>query len=83
MKALPGLYLAVTFNSGGFGYHPVAGFLLTEYMVDGHTSIDASEFSPDRFLDFDTERYLAKTVTHGQMIQDHEARTALPVRKRH
>ena len=83
VKALPGLYLAVTFNSGGFGYHPVAGFLLAEYMVDGQTSIDASEFSPDRFLDFDTEGYLAGTVTHGQMIQDHEARTALPVRKRH
>ena len=51
--------------------------------MDGQTSIDASEFSPDRFLDFDTEGYLAKTVTHGQMIRDHEARTALPVRKRH
>lgn len=58
--ALPGLYLGCNFNSGGFGYHAVAGLLLSEFIVDGQTRIDVTEFSPDRFKDIDVEAYLAE-----------------------
>ena len=67
VDALPGLYLGTNFHSGGFGYGPVAGFLLAEFIVDGQTSIDVTEFSPDRFKDFDTEAYLAHPVKHHDM----------------
>ena len=58
--ALPGLYLGCNFNSGGFGYHAVAGLLLSEFIVDGQTRIDVAAFSPDRFKDIDVEAYLAE-----------------------
>ena len=58
LAALPGLYLGTNFCSGGFGYHAVAGLLLSEFIVKGHTRIDATEFSPDRFADFETESFL-------------------------
>ncbi len=70
VEALPGLYLATNFNSGGFGYHPVAGLLVAEFIVDGKTRIDASEFSPDRFKDFDTQAYLEREITYSQMKGD-------------
>ena len=83
IAALPGLYLGTHFCSGGFGYHPVAGLLLAEYIVDGQTCIDAGEFSPDRFADFDTDRYLSQDITHHAMIDAHASRTRGFVRKRH
>ena len=81
--ALPGLYLGTNFCSGGFGYHPVAGLLLSEYIVDGQTQIDVSTFSPDRFKDFDTEAYLAQEISHQEMITAHATRNQGVVRKRH
>ena len=81
--ALPGLYLGSSFCSGGFGYHPVAGLLLSEYIVDGQTQIDVSTFSPDRFKDFDTEGYLAQDISHQEMIDAHAVRSQGVVRKRH
>lgn len=83
VDALPGLYLGTNFCSGGFGHHPVAGLLLSEYIVDGHTQIDASTFSPDRFKDFDTGAYLAQEITHHAMVEAHAARNKGVVRKRH
>ncbi len=80
---LPGLYLGTNFCSGGFGYHPVAGQLLAEYIVDGQTSIDATVFHPDRFADFDTAAWLAQDVGHQQMIDAHAARVSGFVRKKH
>ncbi len=81
--ALPGLYLGTNFCSGGFGYHPVAGLLLSQYIVDGQTQIDVSTFSPDRFKDFDTEAYLAQEISHQEMIAAHATRNQGVVRKRH
>ena len=62
---LPGLFLASNFNSGGFGHHAFAALLLKEFIVDGQTQLDAGEFSPDRFSDFDTESFLAGNTTYG------------------
>jgi sarcosine oxidase subunit beta len=61
---LPGLFLAINFHSGGFGHHPAAGFFLAEWIVDGRTSLDISEFSPDRFADDARDAFLAKQMTH-------------------
>ena len=83
VDALPGLYLGTNFCSGGFGYHPVAGLLLSEYIVDGQTQIDVSSFSPDRFKDFDTEAYLEQEISQREMIDTHAARNKEVVRKRH
>ena len=83
VAALPGLYLGTHFCSGGFGYHPVAGLLLAEYIVDGQTGIDASEFSPDRFRDFDIQGYLAQDITRGEMIDAHVEESVGFVCKRH
>ncbi|MEE2658889.1 MAG: FAD-dependent oxidoreductase [Candidatus Latescibacterota bacterium] len=83
VKALPGLQIATNFCSGGFGYHPVAGLLLAEYIVDGKTSIDAAIFSPDRFGDFDTKSYLAQEVTHARMVDELPAGRPEFVRKKH
>jgi dimethylglycine dehydrogenase len=50
VAALPGLFVAGAFHSGGFSYNTVAGVLLAEMVVDdGRTSIDVAHFSPDRF----------------------------------
>ena len=83
VDALPGLYLGTNFCSGGFGYHPVAGLLLSEYIVDGQTQIDVSIFSPDRFKDFDTEACLAQEISQDEMFAAHAARNKGVVRKRH
>ena len=83
VDALPGLYLGTNFCSGGFGYHPVAGLLLSEYIVDGQTQIDVSTFSPDRFKDFDTEAYLAQEISQNEMFDTYAVRNKGVVRKRH
>ena len=83
VAALPGLYLATNFHSGGFGHHPAAGLLLAEFIVDGQTRIDLSAFSPDRFADFDTESYLRRDISHHEMETYWSARSQRPVRKRH
>ncbi|MGH9396491.1 MAG: NAD(P)/FAD-dependent oxidoreductase [Terriglobia bacterium] len=58
---VPGFYVGTAFHSGGFAYNPVAGLLLAEYVADGHTSIDVTAFSPDRFEQKNVEKYLAAT----------------------
>ena len=64
VAALPGLFLGTNFNSGGFGYHTVAGLLLTEFILEGRTRIDVTEFSPDRFANFDTKAFLEKEQSY-------------------
>jgi len=71
VQALPGLWLGTNFNSGGFGYHAVAGLLLSEFIIDGQTRIDVSDFSPDRFADFDTEGFLEEEINYHQVIRRH------------
>jgi len=66
VASLPGLFLGCNFNSGGFGYHAVAGLLLSEFIVDGQTRIDVSEFSPDRFKGIDVDAYLAADVKYKE-----------------
>jgi glycine/D-amino acid oxidase-like deaminating enzyme len=83
VAALPGLFLGTNFCSGGFGHHPMAGQLIAEYIVDGQTSFDGSDFDPDRFKDFDTVSYLAQTVSHHEMVETCAERTTGFVRKRH
>ena len=83
VSALPGLFLATNFHSGGFGHHPAAGLFLAEFIVDGQTRIDVARFSPDRFKEFDAEGYLAREITHREMVAAHTARLGLPVRKHH
>lgn len=83
VEGLPGLFLGTNFCSGGFGWHPVAGLLLSEYILDGQTSIDASIFSPGRFEDFDTGAYLAEDIAYHAFVEAHAARTESVIRKRH
>ena len=71
VRALPGLFLGSNFNSGGFGYHAVAGLLLSEFILDGHTRLDVKAFSPDRFADFDTKAFLAKEMNYQQIVRRH------------
>ncbi len=83
VEGLPGLFLGTNFCSGGFGWHPVAGLLLSEYVLDGQTKIDASIFSPDRFKDFDAKAYLAQDIDYHAFVEAHAARTKGVIRKRH
>ena len=83
VDALPGLFLCTNFCSGGFGHHPMAGLLIAEYIVEGQTSFDGSDFAPDRFKDFDTRSYLNQNITHHQMVAAHAERTRGFVRKKH
>ena len=67
---IPGIgnfYVGVNFHSGGFGYNPVAGMLLSEYAVVGETSIDVESFRPERFSKIDTGAYLSEPRTHHEM----------------
>ena len=65
----PGLYLGCAFHSGGFAYNPVAGLLLAELVTDGKTSIDISEFSPNRFDAAAATEYLAETVAQEDAVR--------------
>jgi glycine/D-amino acid oxidase-like deaminating enzyme len=66
---LPGLFLGVSFHSGGFSYNPVAGLLLAELVADGKTFMDISAFSPDRFSREQIEAHLSTTVTQSQAVR--------------
>ncbi len=66
---LPSLYLGCAFHSGGFAYNPVAGLLLAEFVADGKTGIDVTEFSPDRFYPTATADYLAATVAQEHAVR--------------
>jgi len=68
VNRLPGLFIAGAFHSGGFSYNTVAGLLLAEFVADGHTSIDISTFSPDRFTDEnEVGKYLSTSLTQEQV----------------
>lgn len=66
---LPGLYVGISFHSGGFAYNPAAGQLLAEYVMDGKTCIDVSLFSPQRFNGKTTAAYLAAKIPQSEAIQ--------------
>lgn len=83
VASLPGLFLGTNFCSGGFGHTPMAGLLIAEYILDGQTSFDGSDFAPDRFKDFDTTAYLTQTISHHDMIEAQAARSQGFVRKKH
>jgi len=67
VPGLHGAYVGVNFHSGGFGYNPVAGMLLSEYVVDGKTSIDVDDFLPSRFADVDVDDFLSTPLRHHDM----------------
>ena len=71
VSQLPGLFVGASFHSGGFSYNTVAGQLLAEYVVEGVTSIDVSDFSPQRFVgqDENIERHLTDTVTQRHAVR--------------
>ncbi len=83
VAALPGLFLGTNFCSGGFGHHPMAGRLLAEYILDGQTTFDGSDFDPDRFVDFDASGHLAQDITYYDMIEAHAKKSRGFVRKKH
>lgn len=83
VAALPGLFLGTNFCSGGFGHHPMAGQLLAEYILDGQTTFDGSDFAPDRFKNFDTKRYLTLNISHHDMLEAYSQQAKGFVRKRH
>jgi sarcosine oxidase, subunit beta len=62
VRAIPGLYVAAGFHSGGFAYNPATGALLAELITHGQTSIDISAFAPDRFDQSRAGAYLAHTL---------------------
>jgi glycine/D-amino acid oxidase-like deaminating enzyme len=70
VAALPGLFVAGAFHSGGFSYNTVAGVLLAEMVVDdGRTSIDVSNFSPDRFDRPTAAAYLSERVPQSAAVR--------------
>ncbi|MGH9344581.1 MAG: NAD(P)/FAD-dependent oxidoreductase [Terriglobia bacterium] len=69
VSQLPGFYVGTAFHSGGFAYNPVSGLLLAEYVADGHTSIDVTAFSPERFEKKAIEQYLAAILRQRDAFQ--------------
>ncbi len=69
LKQVPGLYVAACFHSNGFAYNPISGRLLAEYVADGRTSINIDLYSPDRFGEEETRRFLAEPITQGQALE--------------
>lgn len=68
LPQLPGLFLGVSFHSGGFAYNPAAGFLLAELALTGRSSIDISSFSPARFKQELTDAYLDQTIPQREAV---------------
>ncbi|MCC7084039.1 MAG: FAD-binding oxidoreductase [Pirellulales bacterium] len=69
VKSIPGLFVATSFNSGGFNYNSVIGLLMAEMVLDGRAQIDVSAFSPDRFDSAAIERYLGDTIPQCQAVR--------------
>jgi glycine/D-amino acid oxidase-like deaminating enzyme len=69
VAALPGLFVAGAFHSGGFSYNTVAGVLLAEMVLDGRTSIDVAAFSPDRIDRGDASEYLQHRVPQSAAVR--------------
>lgn len=68
VAAIPGLYVGLAFHSGGFAYNPVAGLLLSEWILDGRPHLDLSIFSPDRFSDEVTRSYLERRIVQANAV---------------
>jgi glycine/D-amino acid oxidase-like deaminating enzyme len=49
VPSVGGLWMATGCNGSGFSFSPAFGQLLAEWIVDGETSIDLSDFHPGRF----------------------------------
>ena len=62
VTAVPGLYVAAGFHSGGFAYNPATGVLLSELITLGKTGIDITAYAPDRFDPAQVDAYLATTI---------------------
>jgi sarcosine oxidase subunit beta len=69
VSELPGLFLGVSFHSGGFSYNPVVGLLLAELVAEGKTFMDISAFSPNRFSREQVEAHLSATVTQSRAVR--------------
>ena len=69
VPGLGNMYVGVNFHSGGFAYNPVAGMLLSEYVVSGKTSVDVDAFLPDRFACVDTASYQSVPLKHNEILQ--------------
>ena len=69
VPGLGNMYVGVNFHSGGFGYNPVAGMLLSEYVISGKTSVDVDAFLPDRFACVDTASYQSVPLKHHEILQ--------------
>jgi glycine/D-amino acid oxidase-like deaminating enzyme len=69
VAALPGLFVAGAFHSGGFSYNTAAGVLLAEMVADGRASIDVSAFPPDRFDRGVASEYLAERVPQSAAVR--------------
>lgn len=69
VSAVPGLFVATAFHSGGFSYNPAVGWLLAEWVHEGRTSLDLAAFSPDRFSPSASADYLAATVPQRQAVR--------------
>jgi sarcosine oxidase subunit beta len=73
VPGVDGLYVGSNFCSNGFGYAPVAGLLLAEYVVDGSPSIAADPWRPSRFEDEYVREFLARSFTHHELSAMHGA----------
>lgn len=64
VKALPGLFIAVGFHSGGFAYNPGVGEFLSEYVMHGKTrTLDIDSWSPDRFDPTVVREYTGRRIS--------------------
>ena len=64
---IKGLYVGTNFHSGGFAYNPVSGLLIAEHVVDDKTRFNTDIYSPNRFVNFDTEGFLSKPLMHSEI----------------
>jgi len=64
-----GLFVGVSFHSGGFSYNPATGLFLAEYVVRGKPSIDLTAFLPERFNQSETEDYLSCTIPQSKAVR--------------
>jgi len=65
-----GLYVGLSFHSGGFSYSPVSGLLLAELASTGTTSIDISSFAPDRYSNpAESSSYLRDRVPQSHAVR--------------
>ena len=69
ISGVEGLFVGVSFHSGGFSYNPASGRLLAEYVVQGKPSIDLTAFLPSRFERAETDDYLAQIIPQSKAVR--------------